>query len=77
MPITQPLAGHSGCPGYAEDASRPTPPLVAVRDGRAARVDRDGNVLGHLDVLESADGWTCMAVFDDDRGETLAARMVS
>lgn len=71
MPNSQPLAGQTNCPGYLQNASLPIPPQVVVRDGRAVRIDGDGSVVGYFDVLDSADGWTCMAVFDDDDGNAL------
>jgi len=72
MTPNRPFATGAVCPGYVQGGSQPTPSSVALRDGRVAHLDDDGNVIGYLDTLESVDGWTFMAIIDDDEGHPLA-----
>jgi len=72
MPNSDPIDDDVTCPGFAVKDSASSPLRAVVRDGRAALLGSAGEVIASLGVLESADGWTCMSMFDDDDGSRIA-----
>lgn len=65
------------CPGYVHKENAELRPPVVVRAGRPVTVDGDGRPTGHLELLESIDGWTCMAVFDEGGRPTVVLEQLT